>query len=214
VTHRLKQKYGSPQLGNFDDPIKEIFFILLSARTSEKLYVRAMEKLFSRFPTLDTLAQADAKSVMDCISGAGLGLKRSTLVLELSARLLNDLGDNPQAALRNMSAEEAFQFLTGLPGVGAKSALCVMMWSLNFDVFPVDINVQRIAARLGVLPEGIKHYQAQQQLPRHVPQGLSKDLHTVFMVHGREVCTPGKPKCHNCELTDLCKFAKRHQQRG
>ena len=104
-----------------------------------------------------------------------------------------------------MSPSEVYAYLRSLPGVGPKSAFCVMMWSLNIDVLPVDVNVQRIAARIGVIPSGLKHYQAQQKLPRFVPDGRSRELHSVFMVHGREVCIPRKPKCGDCVVNDICR---------
>jgi endonuclease III len=204
VTDRLKREYGTPWLGNFVDPVKEIFFILLSARTSERLYVRAMDALISRYPTCREVADADVESVMACISVAGLGKKRSEQVIRIATRLIQDFGDHPEAELRSMSPPEVYEYLTSLPGVGPKSAFCVMMWSLNIDVLPVDVNVQRIAARLGVIPVGLKHYQAQQRFPRYVPFGRSRELHTVLMVHGRVVCTPRNPKCEECIVNDLC----------
>jgi len=213
VIDRLKKEYGCPWLGNFHDPIKEIFFILLSARTSEVLYVRAMEKLFEEFPSHVALAKADVESIMDCIEGAGLGAKRSRQVILVAKRLVSDFGRNPAAHLRTMLPLDVYKYLTSLPGVGPKSAFCVMMWSLDFDVLPVDVNVQRIAARLGVIPTGLKHYQAQQRFPRFAPENRSRELHTVFMVHGRKVCVPGKPKCGECVVSDLCRTGRKRSGR-
>ena len=216
ITDRLHGKYGSPWLGNFVDPVKEIFFIVLSARTSEALYIRAMNSLFEKFPDCSAIANANLEAVLDCVGGAGFGKKRSEQVIKIANRVILDLGNDPQSALREMSSTEVFQYLTSLPGVGPKSALCVMMWSLNIDVLPVDVNVQRIAARLGVIPVGLKHYQAQQKFPRYVPEGRSRDLHTAFMMHGREICKPIRPKCGECIVSDLCRMgreaSKRHKQ--
>lgn len=104
-----------------------------------------------------------------------------------------------------MSAQEAFDFLTHLPGMGPKSAFCVMMYSLKVDVFPVDVNVQRIAERMGAIPHRLKHYQAQKRLPSLIPAGRSRELHIAMVAHGREVCLPRNPKCGECCIRDLCR---------
>jgi len=214
VTDRLVKRYGTPHLGNFEDPAREVFYILLSARTSETLYVRAFQALFAEYPTLASLSRASPRSVLKCVGGAGLGKKRSEQVVEVAKKLVADFGDEADAQLRAMSVTDVYNYLTSLPGVGPKSALCVMMWSLNVDVLPVDVNVQRIAARIGVIPGGLKHYQAQQLLPKFVPEGRSRDLHTVFMVHGRETCVPGVPKCGDCEIADLCRTGRKFLSQG
>lgn len=214
VADRLVRRYGTPRLGNFKDPVKEVFYILLSARTSEVLYVRAFDALFGRYPMLEQLARANREAILKCVGGAGLGRKRSDQVIEVAKKLVDDFGKDANAKLRAMSPAEVFSYLTALPGVGPKSALCVMMWSLEVDVFPVDVNVQRIAARIGVISEGLKHYQAQQLLPKFVPEGRSRELHTVFMVHGRETCVPGVPKCGNCEIADLCRTGRKFIAQG
>lgn len=204
VADRLVKAYGRPTLGNYRDPVKEIFFIVLSARTSEVLYKRAYRKLFHRFGTISELADARISEVTRCIQGAGLGRKRSRQVVAIARQLIADFGPRPQRKLRSMSADDAYTYLIGLPGLGPKSALCVMMYSLDFDVFPVDANVQRIAERLGTIRRNAKHYQAQRRLPKHAPQGRSRELHVGMVVHGRVVCLPRQPVCEECVLLDLC----------
>lgn len=212
VANRLVKAYGHPTLGNYRDPVKEIFFIVLSARTSEVLYKRACRKLFHRFRTISELADARIAEVAQCIQGAGLGRKRSRQVVAIAKQLVADFGPRPQRKLRSMSAEDAYTYLIGLPGLGPKSALCVMMYSLDFDVFPVDANVQRIAERLGAIRRNAKHYQAQHGLPRHVPQRRSRDLHVGMVVHGRVVCRPKQPVCEECVLLDLCRTGIRRRR--
>jgi endonuclease III len=108
-----------------------------------------------------------------------------------------------------MTAQEVYSYLTALPGVGPKSALCVMMCSLNFDVFPVDVNVSRIAVRMGASARQHYHYQA--LIPPLVPEGRSKRLHVGLVVHGRTVCFPRTPRCDGCLIRDLCKYGRRRQ---
>jgi endonuclease III len=207
---RLVNAHGRPSLGNFRDPIKEIFYILLSARTTELLYQRAHKRLFSEFPSVGDLAEASVEKVMQCIDRAGLGRKRAAQVVCTARRLLDDFGTHPQPKLRKMSSGDCFTYLSNLPGLGPKSSLCIMMYSLDFDVFPVDVNIQRIAERIGVIPKGLKHYQAQKLLPSFVPNNCGKDLHIGLVVHGRQVCLPIRPKCAECVIADLCRSGRRY----
>ncbi len=209
VTDRLVHKYGVPSLGNLRDPVQEIFYIMLSARTTDNQYRKTYRALRAKYPSLTDLAMASAEEILSCIRDGGLGKKRAAQLRGIAAALLAKFGNDPSRHLKNLSAREAFELLNGLPGMGPKSALCVMMYSLNHDTFPVDTNVQRVASRLGALSPRLKHWQAQQRLPALVPEGRSKELHIGLVVHGRTVCLPLKPRCDRCILADLCKYGKR-----
>jgi len=208
VCNRLVTAYGRPTLGNYRDPVREILYIVLSAKTTERLYQRAYRGLKRRYKTLPQLADADIAGIEDCIRGAGLAKKRAPQIQKLAQKLIADLGPNPSRKLRKLEPETAFRYLVGLPGVGPKSALCVMTMSLDADVFAVDANVQRVAGRLGALPDNLKHYEAQKRLPSLVPIGRSRDLHVGLVIHGRRICLPRAPRCDGCVLLDLCKFGK------
>jgi endonuclease III len=212
IADRLLPIYGTPTLGNFDSPVKEIFYILLSARTTEILYQSAHRRLFERFTNIEGIAAASPIEVFDCIGDAGLGRRRSDQIIQLAKRLCDDFGSLPDLRLADMTEVEAYQYLTTLPGVGPKSAFCVMMYSLGFDVFPVDVNVQRIAERIGIIQSGLKHYQAQESLPKFVPDGRSRQLHISLVAHGRDVCTPKTPRCGACVLVSICAFARKNRK--
>lgn len=213
VARRLAAAYGTTAtLGNYRNPVTEIFYILLSAKTTDVLYRKAHARLRQAYPRLIDLAQANVEDVEQCVGVAGLGRKRSAQIVELAKRLLSDHEGRPVDRLRGYEAADAFRYLTSLPGVGPKSALCVMMYSLDMDVFPVDVNVQRIAERMGVLQRGLKHYQAQRRLPKSVPAGISRDLHIGMVIHGRRVCRPKKALCSECCIADLCKTGIRNKK--
>lgn len=207
IGDRLVAAYGVPSLGNYDDPVKEIFFIVLSAKTTDAQYRRTHAALMSRFPILADLSSASVVEIAACIAGGGLANKKAAQLGEMAAMLL-ELGDDPGASLRSMSAASVYSFLRSLPGVGPKSALCIMMCSLRFDVFPVDVNVSRIASRLGAVGSGLKHYTYQKLLPPMIPEGRSKEIHVGLVVHGRTVCLPRKPRCSSCQLVDLCALGR------
>lgn len=204
ITDLLVEEHGTPTLGNYADPIKEIFYIALSARTTEKLYQNAHKQLWKRFPTLKAIANAPISDLREVVAGAGLGTKRSSQIKAIAAQLLEDFGPRTRSRLRQLSAEDAFAYLCHLPGLGPKSALCVMMYSLGFDVFPVDSHAQRILTRIGLPLLGDKHYHAQQQLPAYIPKGRSKELHVALVSHGRAICRSRLPKCASCSLSSIC----------
>jgi len=208
VANRLTARYGLPTLGNFRDPVREIFYIALSARTTDGQYRKTFRRLRNRFPTIGELAESPVREIRECIEAGGLANKRAQQ-LRAVAKSLVKLGNRPAARMRTLPPGEIYKYLSMLPGLGPKSALCVIMYSIDHDVFPVDINVQRIAERLGAIPRSLKHWQAQQRIPAMVPEGRSKELHVGLVVLGREVCLPRIPKCCECPIKDLCATGSR-----
>lgn len=211
VSRLLLERYGLPRLGNFRDPVKEIFYILLSAKTTDAQYRLTHNRLWKAFPSLTLLANAKLSAIRSRILSGGLASKRARQIRATARRLITVAGKNPSKYLRSLEVEEAFDFIRSLPGMGPKSALCVIMYSLDADAFPVDVNVQRIAERLGVIPKGIKHYRAQQMLAALVPDGFCRELHIGMVVHGRTICLPRQPKCNKCPIKGFCCWG---QKRG
>ena len=209
IAHRLVARHGVPSLGNFRDPVKEILYILLSAKTTDAQYRLTHRKLMASFPTLAELAAARVRDVRRCIDSGGLAGKRAGQVVRIARTVAAECGARPARFLRSLAAREAYDFLISLPGVGPKSAFCVMMYSLDFDVFAVDVNVQRIAERLGAIRRGLTHHQAQRRLAAVAPDGHGKPLHVAMVVHGRTVCLPRKPLCGECCLADLCAVGRK-----
>lgn len=213
VADRLVEAYGVPTLGNFRNPVKEIFYILLSAKTADAQYRVTHRRLLEKFPTLTDLAKARIPSVRKCIESGGLAATRAKQIIRLAKMLHSAGGKNPARYLRALDSRAAFEFLLSLPGVGPKSAFCVMMYSLDWDVFPVDVNVQRIAERMGAIPYGWNHVEGQRELARLTPDGRSRELHIVLVVHGRSTCLPRNPKCERCPIVDLCAFGNKRMKR-
>lgn len=107
--------------------------------------------------------------------------------------------------LRHLEDEEAKKYLTSLPGVGNKSATCIMMYALNREVFPVDTHVWRVCRRLGLTPAVPKPTPVQERaLETKMPMDIRYSLHVNFLSHGRQTCTTYWPKCNRCVLADIC----------
>jgi len=138
VADRLVAEHGVPRLGNFRDPIKEIFYILLSAKTTDAQYRKTHRRLWTKYPGLTELSKARIRDIRKCIESGGLAGKRALHVPQTARILLEKGGTNPAKYLKSLDETATFEFLSALPGLGPKSALYVMMYSLDFDAITVD----------------------------------------------------------------------------
>ena len=201
---RLLPLHGLPALGNKSDPLDELVYIVLSARTGYRQFERLYDDLRHAFPTWDEVADAAVEDIEEAIREAGLARKRAVWLRGLLLEIRSRVGELSLDCLLGMDDEEAEAFLASLPGVGQKTARCVLMYSLYRDLFPVDTHARRILERLGLLDpslHALKTHDAGQDL---VPKGYRRDLHILFVVHGREVCLARKPRCDTCVLLDIC----------
>jgi len=205
---KLVPLYGEPRLGNFRDPLDEIAFIILSARTTETLYVRAHKNIKALFPSWESVAAADPGALCSAIAVAGFGEKRARQLIAVYSHILTDFGDAARSSFRQMSPQAVFDYLTQLPGIAAKTALCIMMWSLDHDVLPADTHVARVMARLGAIPCGLRPEEAQLAVAPCAPSGCCRQLHTVLVMHGRSVCRSRQPACEKCVLRRMCPSRK------
>ncbi len=214
ISEILHTLYGSPNLGNKQDPLDELVYIHLSKKTNEKGYVQAFDNLANAFPKWKGLAHADTLLVQQLIESAGLGKQRAEEI-QSNFRVIRDkFGEESLEPIRKWSNHKVFEFLTSLKGIGPKSALCVMMYSLGRKVFPVDTHVHTISERLGFLPPKLDHDQAQKALADIFPKEFRYGLHVDMILHGRRVCRRNSPACHLCNLDRFCLFNRKQSLRN
>jgi len=204
VDARLRM-YGDDRHGNLDEPLDELVFILLSAQTEEYLYRKTFQDLKDYFSEWEQLLDAPEEKIAQVIRHGGLSRKKASQLKGAFRQIHHDIGRLSLDFLRDMSDEEALQYLTSLPGIGAKSAKCILMYSLARPVFPVDTHVWRVSRRLGITPPVPKANDVQkQELEQLVPEDLRYRLHVNMISHGRQTCTVYWPKCDDCVLADMC----------
>ena len=197
--------YGQDRHGNLDDPLDELIFIILSDQTEEYAYVKTYKALRESSPTWEYVRREPVDSIAAAIKHGGLQNKKARYIKGALERIKADFGELSLDSLREMSDEEAILYLDSLPGVSAKNARCILMYSMNRKVFPVDTHVWRICRRLGLTPPVPKPTTAQQRdLEAIVPEEIRYSLHVNMVSHGREVCTTYWPKCEECVLADIC----------
>ena len=208
VALELKKEYKDFAHHNKKNPLDELFFILCSVKRSESVYLRAFKSLKRNFPRYELLATASTDKISMVVSWGGLQNQKATAAKEIINRVIKNFGRPTLAPLKKMTDEECESFLTGLPGVGKKVARCVMLYSFNRQVFPVDAHCWRITSRLGwngsdrYISSGTNN--AVDHLQNLILPALRFSLHVNMVSHGRKICTARKPKCSECVISDLC----------
>ncbi len=197
---------GHLPLGNRRDPLDELLFILLTTMTQYGA-VETFRRVRAEFRPWSRLLESDAEErLKTLIAPLGLSNQKAPRAVEVARRLDADFRRVSLAPLRRMSDEEAEAYLTSLPGVGAKVARCVMMYSLGRDVCPVDTHVYRVARRTGLVASDVSYLRAHDAVQEAVPAGLRYGIHVAFVELGRGVCGARRPDCANCPLAEatLC----------
>lgn len=214
----LEARYASKGLGNKEDPLDELIYIQLSVQTQEVGFNRSYDDLRRAFPTWRAVLDAPTARLIRILKPAGLSRQKTPrlkAILRIALRdakaaaQANGIGPNkvrePSLSfLSKLSDDEAERYLLALPGVGPKTARCVLMYSLRRAVFPVDVNVYRILTRLGIV-ERLPWKKAHDPYQTFVPPAVRYRLHVNFVHHGRQVCTPLRPNCSQCVLVSFCK---------
>lgn len=191
---------AEPPLGNKVDPLDELFFIILTTMTQYGA-VDVFDDLKLAFPTWDGLLRRGAEAnVRDVIRRCGLVNQKAPQIVAIGKRLSEDFGTVTLDPLHDMDDDEAEEYLLSLPRIGKKVARCVMMYSLQREVLPVDAHVLRVGKRVGLLDEGLSWTKAHDAVQESVPDELRYQLHVGLVRHGREVCTHKNPKCDECVL--------------
>ena len=149
VSRLLSMKYEDWPHYNRKNPLDELLFIICSIQTNEDLYRLTFASLKARFPKFDSLAKAKEKQIAKAIADGGLARQKAAVIKKLLKAIVKEFGRPTLAPLHGMADHQCERFLTSLPGVGPKTARCVMMYSLDKQVFPVDLHCWRICRRLG-----------------------------------------------------------------
>jgi endonuclease III len=202
----LKRQHHSPRHHNKSDPLDELVFILLSAKTTERSYLRTYDALRRRFANWFDVLGSPIGTVASTIHEGGLSVKKERQLRALLAEIDTTIGREEFAKIRHSSTSEATRILARLSGVGLKSARCVLMYSLGREVFPVDTHCRRVMARLGVIQFERLTDSVQDKIQEVVPPSIRYDLHVNLVAHGRTVCTARKPSCSACVLNAGCAY--------
>ena len=190
------------------DPVAELVLTLLSQNTSDHNSGRAFQRLIATFPDWDAVIAAPLAAVEEAIRVGGLAKTKAPRLQALLQSLRERLGDAWDAAtLDTMPIPEAKEWLTSLPGIGPKTAACVLLFSLGRPALPVDTHVHRISQRLGLIGPRVNAVAAHDALEDQMAPALYYGYHVAVIRHGRRVCKAPRPLCDACVLNDVCPSA-------
>lgn len=201
----LRKVYRTAPLGNKRNALNELIYIQLSVRTREGAYQSTYHALRrqvnGQWARLQSLPD---DRIEQQIAIGGMARVKMRRIREILNRVTERFGRVTLAPLRSMTNTEAERFLCSLPGVGHKVARCVLLYSLDRDVFPVDSHCRRILERLGLMPPGFDRKTDYDAIQSLVAPALRHTLHVNMVHHGRAICTPVTPRCGDCPLLKRC----------
>jgi endonuclease-3 len=207
IRDRLRHAYGQPILRPHHAPIDELILTVLSQNTNDRNRDVAYTRLRERFPTWEEVRDAPTEEVEAAIKPGGLSPTKAPRIQEI----LGELGEPPDLDwLATAPRDQALDFLTGLPGVGRKTAAVVLLFSLGRPEIPVDTHVYRVGGRLGLFRPNASFEEAHDEMLAITPPEDAYELHINLIRHGRAICRP-RPYCLECGLRRMCPWYREHR---
>jgi endonuclease III len=209
IRDRLRREYGRPVLRAHRAPIDELILTVLSQNTNDRNRDVAWGRLRERLPTWDAVREAPVAEIEDAIRPGGLAPTKAVRI----KRILEALGGDDLCWLEDAPLEEARDYLCDLPGVGRKTAACVLLFSFGRPEVPVDTHVYRVASRLGLIRQGASFDEAHDEMLRLVDPDDAYEVHVLLIRHGRRTCIAREPRCAECPLRRMCPEGRRRLRR-
>ncbi len=209
IRDRLRELYGRPVNNPHGHPIAELVRTILSQNTNDRNRDVAYERLRAALPTWVEVRDAEVEVVEEAIRPGGLAPSKAPRIQQV-LRELPVTDDEPTLDwLADADRDEAIAFLVELPGVGRKTAACVMIFALGRPEIPVDTHVYRVGGRLGLFEERASFERAHDEMLAITDPGDAYELHINLITHGRRVCRP-QPRCGECGLRPMCPWYRRN----
>jgi endonuclease III len=208
ITQNLEATYGIPRNTRPDDPLDELILTILSQSTSDINSRRAFDSLKKRYRDWESVRRTRPASIAAAIKSGGLANTKSVVIKNVLNQILAHRGKLDLSFLHTTPLNEAREFLLSLKGIGPKTAACVLLFSCNRPVFPMDTHILRITKRLGLVPQKSSDLSAHKIMESLVPPKKHYSLHINLIRHGRKTCRPRDPLCEECSLQEQCKFGQ------
>ena len=188
------------QIQEDGDPFKILIGTILSARTRDEITTKVIADLFSEFKDAHMLSKANLKKLKKVIQKIGFYNVKATNIKEVSRIIVEKFDGNVPSNIVD---------LLTLPGVGRKTANCVLVYGFNRPAIPVDIHVHRISNRIGIAGTN-KPEETEIVLQKSIDKKYWRKINETFVTFGQNVCLPKNPKCDICQLTKLCKYYEKN----
>jgi endonuclease-3 len=209
VARRLTKRYGEVPFSS-KDPMSMLVDIILSHRTRDEDTAAAYDNLLKRFGSWEAVRDAPTGEVQEAIANVTFPEVKAPRLQALMRRITEERGELRLDFLRDLPVEEGAAWLSRLEGVGPKTAACVLLFSCQQPLLPVDTHVHRISIRLGLIGKKVTADQAHALLQALLPQDARSiyNFHKALLRHGQRVCVYEQPRCEKCVVTDLCDYYK------
>lgn len=193
-------------LGNQSDPLDEAVYIILSFQTNLRRFRETWSALKAAFSGWDDIAQVSVNDLAEVLRAGGLHRQKAQIIRRLLRTVKDQYGELSLDTLRVMPDKDAERVLTKLPGLSWKGARCVLLYSLDRQVLPVDVNTFRILKRVGVIPISTvyRRLSVHNAIQEATEPSRRRRLHVNLVLHGQETCLPQEPHCDNCPAADVC----------
>jgi endonuclease III len=209
IRDRLREVYGRPLSGPHGHPIAELVLTVLSQSTNDRNRDVAYLGLRERLPSWEAVRDAPGDELEAAIRPGGISKVKSVrikAILEAVTETSRD-GELSLDWLPQLTVPDAQAYLCSLPGVGRKTAACVLLFALGMRDVPVDTHVSRVGSRLGLFRPGAPFEELHDTMLAITPAGEELELHMNLLRHGRRTCHARRPECAQCALRRMCPSA-------
>ena len=201
IRDRLRLVYGRPVAPPHGKGLEELILTVLSQSTNDRNRDVAYLRLRARFPAWEEVRDVPTAEVEAAIQPGGLHRQKAIRIQQI----LRALADPPDLSfLADLPVAEAREYLTALPGVGRKTAACVLLFAFGLPDVPVDTHVSRVGTRLGLFRPGAPFEELHDEMLALTPRGGELELHVNLLRHGRRTCHAQRPECPACPLRRMC----------
>ncbi|MDQ3722687.1 MAG: DNA lyase [Actinomycetota bacterium] len=201
IRERLAEVYGVPVAGPHGHPIAELVLTVLSQSTNDRNRDVAYLRLRERFPSWEAVRDAPLEEIEEAIRPGGISKVKSARI----QAILRAIGDPLELDwMADAPVAESQGYLCALPGVGRKTAACVLLFSFGLRDVPVDTHVSRVAMRLLLLRPNAPFEELHDAMLALTPPGAELELHVNLLRHGRRACHSQRPACAACALRRMC----------
>jgi len=208
IRDRLREVYGVPLMRPHGHPIAELILTVLSQSTNDRNRDVAFLRLRERFPSWQSVRDAPVAEVEEAIRPGGISKVKSVRIQAILRAITADPRDPPNELsldwLPRARLDEARDYLVALPGVGRKTAACVLLFAYGLREVPVDTHVSRVGTRLGLLTPAAPFARLHDEMLALTPPGQELELHVNLLRHGRRTCHARRPECDGCALGRMC----------
>lgn len=206
----LIKKFGIPEKNRkTPDPVDLLIATILSQNTNDRNSYKAFRNLKDSFKDWNEVEKLPASKIEKYIKIAGLGKQKSNAIKGFLKQIKKERGRISLTYLTKKENDEIIEDLTGYNGIGVKTASCVLLFSMERNICPVDTHVHRTTNRIGLVDSKTPD-KTFLIINENLPDGIAHQFHTNLIRLGREICKPARPLCAACPLIKICEYSEKN----